>query len=155
MNYLKIFVSILICQSAGLIGSIFTAKSISSWYQFLNKPSFNPPNWIFGPVWITLYTLMGISLYMVYSKGMNRNDVRLAVIVFLFHLAFNALWSILFFGLRNTGLAFAGILVLLVLIVLIVYLFYKIDKKAAYLLLPYLLWVSFASVLNFSIWRLN
>lgn len=155
MNYLKILISILVCQSAGLVGSVFTTKSISSWYKFVNKPSFNPPNWIFGPVWITLYTLMGVSLYMVYSKGMERKDVRLAVIIFLIHLVLNAFWSILFFGLKNPGLAFAEILILLVFIIVIFFLFYRIEKTAAYILIPYLLWVSFASILNFSIWRLN
>lgn len=155
MNYLKIVISILICQSAGVIGSIFTSKSVNSWYKQLNTPSFNPPSWLFGPVWLILYSMMGFSLYMVYEKGFEKREVKVAVIFFIVHLVVNALWSFIFFGLRNPGAAFACIIILLAMIIISIILFFKVDKTASYLLIPYLLWVSFASVLNYSIWKLN
>jgi tryptophan-rich sensory protein len=149
---LKAFGAIVLCQLAGIIGSFFTASSVSTWYAALNKPSFNPPSWVFGPVWITLYTLMGISLYLVWRSG-SRDWVVLGV--FGFQLVLNALWSILFFGMQSPGIAFAEIIVLLLSILLTMVLFFTVSRTASYLLIPYALWVSFAAVLNFAIWRLN
>ncbi len=154
-NFFGYIIAILISQSAGIIGSVFTAKSVKTWYLTLQKPFFNPPGWIFGPVWIFLYTLMGISSYMIWQDRAINNLVKPALIIFGVHLVLNALWSILFFGLKNPGLAFIEIIVLLIFIVIIIFLFYKINPRAAYLLIPYLVWVSFASILNFSIWKLN
>lgn len=148
-------VSVLISQSAGIIGSFFTFDSVNTWYKTLNKPSFSPPNWLFAPVWLTLYTMMGISSYLVYLKRGEYPQAKPALVLFGIHLALNALWSILFFGLKNPLLAFIEIIILWLTIVALIILFYKIDKIAALLLVPYLLWVSFASILNFSIWRLN
>lgn len=147
--------TILISQSAGLIGSVATSPSIPTWYASLAKPSFNPPNWLFGPVWIILYTLMGIALYLVWVKGYKKKNIKYAVNLFLIHLVVNSLWSIVFFGLHNLGLALVIIIGLWLMIAYLIKLFYKIDKWAAYLLFPYLLWVSFATLLNFSIWQLN
>jgi tryptophan-rich sensory protein len=152
---IKLIVSIGLCQSAGIIGSVFTASAIPTWYASLSKPSFGPPNWLFGPVWITLYTLMGISLYLVWKQGLGSGDVRLAMAVFGVHLILNALWSILFFGLKNPFIAFIEIVALLIMIIASMVLFYGVSKPAAFLLVPYLAWVSFATVLNFAIWRLN
>jgi len=121
----------------------------------LKKPSFNPPSWLFGPVWITLYTMMGVSLYLIWQK---RGEIKLAwpaIIFFLIHLAVNASWSIIFFGQKNIIGALILIVALWFMIVASIFLFYKINKTAAYLLVPYLLWVSFASILNYSLWRLN
>ncbi|OGF24844.1 TspO protein [Candidatus Falkowbacteria bacterium RIFOXYB2_FULL_34_18] len=155
MNFIKILLAIFICQMAGIVGSIFTAKSVANWYTTLEKPFFNPPSWVFGPVWILLYALMGIALYLVYQKIGTGNLVKWALIIFFIHLILNALWSILFFGMQNPGLGFLEIIVLWVFIIIVIILFYKIDARTIWLLLPYLLWVSFAMVLNFSIWRLN
>ncbi|MBN2422884.1 tryptophan-rich sensory protein [Candidatus Woesearchaeota archaeon] len=155
INYLKLIASIVICQSAGIIGSFFTASSVNTWYLTLNKPSFNPPSWVFGPVWITLYFLMGISLYIIWNNYKNTKKSGLALILFSFQLLLNSLWSILFFGLRNPFLAFIEIVLLWTAILLTILYFYRISKTAAYLLIPYILWVSFAAVLNFSIFYLN
>ena len=155
INYWKLAVSIVICQLAGIIGSFFTSSSVSSWYLQLNKPSFSPPNWIFGPVWITLYTLMGISLFLVWKKGIEKKDVRAAVMIFGLHLFLNALWSFLFFGLQNPFIGLIGILLVLISLLVVIRKFYSISKKSAYILIPYLVWVSFATLLNFSIWILN
>lgn len=145
--------TILISQLAGIIGSFFTFSAITDWYAYLNKPSFSPPNYLFGPVWITLYTLMGISFYIVLrSTAENRSR---AIKVFLVQLVLNAIWSILFFGLRNPAIAFVEIVFLWIFIILTIKEFSKISKVASYLLYPYLAWVTFASLLNFAIWQLN
>lgn len=147
--------SILISHLAGIIGSLATSSSINNWYVTLNKPFFNPPNWLFGPVWLTLYTLMGISLYLVWIKAKKGDRVPRPVLLFLVHLVLNALWSIVFFGMKNLGLAIVVIASLLALIIYLINMFYKIDTRSAYLLIPYALWVSFATVLNISLWILN
>lgn len=156
ISYLKLFLSIIICQLPGIFGSLFTASSVSDWYQLLNKPSFSPPGWIFGPVWITLYFLMGISLYLVWtSKTRNKTLFKTALIIFSVQLVLNAFWSLLFFGLKSPLFAFIEIIILWISIVLSIIYFYRISKLSSYLLIPYLLWVTFASVLNFSIYFLN
>ena len=140
---------------SGFVGSFFTVSSVNSWYTLLEKPSFSPPNWIFGPVWTTLYFLMGIALYLVWAKVSKVKSALYAVKVFLAHLIIYASWSFTFFGLKNPGLALINILLLLGLIVYVINLFKKIDRRTEYLLLPYLAWVSFATILNFFIWQLN
>lgn len=127
----------------------FSFSAIENWYAYLNKPFFNPPNWIFGPVWTTLYILMGISAYLVWKK---RKGIPFW---FWIQLVLNALWSILFFGLQSPILAFVGVIFLWLSIFLTITSFYRIHKTAAYLLVPYLLWVTFASLLNASIALLN
>lgn len=149
----KLIFSILICQLAGAVGSIFTFSSIPTWYAILNKPAFSPPNWVFGPAWLTLYTLMGISLYLVLIKGFNK--VKDAVKIFSIQLILNALWSIIFFGFRNPFIALIEILALWYSIVFTMFSFYKISRTAAYLLVPYILWVSFAAILNYYVWIFN
>lgn len=146
MNYAKLVVSIVICQLVGIISSVFTASSISTWYATLNQPFFNPPNWVFAPVWTTLYLLMGISLYLVWSS--KAKEKKRALYVFAVQLGLNFLWSLLFFGLQNPLLALAEILLLWFSILLSILVFHKISKPASYLLIPYILWVSFAAVLN-------
>ncbi|HEX6977298.1 MAG TPA: TspO/MBR family protein [Patescibacteria group bacterium] len=143
---------ILLCEAAGILGSLFTFSSIPTWYKTLVKPDFSPPNWIFGPVWTTLYALMGASLYLIILKVKNNKK---AVAIFLLHLLLNTLWSIVFFGLKDITRALAVIVVLWIMILYIIISFAKIDKKAAIILLPYLAWVSFATLLNYSLWRLN
>lgn len=151
----KLFTSIGLSLGAGLIGSIFTFSAIPGWYSSLNKPTFSPPNWIFGPVWTTLYILMGIALYLVWKMGLKKKEVNIAFNLFLVHLLINALWSIVFFGMKEIFLALIVILILWVMIVVLIKLFWKINRNSAYILLPYLAWVSFATILNFSIWQLN
>jgi tryptophan-rich sensory protein len=155
MNIIKLAVSILICLSAGFVGSIFTTPSIPGWYASLQKPSFSPPNWLFAPVWTILYALMGISLYIIWSRGLQNNKVKNAVFAFGIQLLLNTLWSILFFGLKSPFLAFLEIIILWFAILITIIKFYKISKKAGLLLLPYIFWVSFALILNFFIVKLN
>jgi benzodiazapine receptor len=152
-NRIKLILSILISLAAGAIGSIFTSSAIPTWYAALNKPFFNPPNYLFGPVWTVLYIMMGIALYLVWAKGYKKH--KKAINVFGIQLILNALWSVLFFGMRNPLLAFIEIILLWSAILYTIILFHKTSKTAAYLLIPYLLWVSFASVLNFYIFYLN
>lgn len=155
IDYLKLAASIVICQLAGIIGSFFTAGSVGSWYPTLNKPVFNPPSWVFGPVWIILYLLMGVSLYIVWNKGIKSKQSKKAVAVFGIQLILNTLWSILFFGLQSPLFAFIEIIFLWAAILLSIIYFYRISKTASYMLIPYILWVSFAAVLNLSLFLLN
>ncbi|MDD3679682.1 MAG: tryptophan-rich sensory protein [Candidatus Shapirobacteria bacterium] len=154
-NWKRLLISIFICQLAGIIGSFFTTGAINTWYIFLEKPSFAPPNWLFAPVWISLYTLMGVSFYLVWQSSLGKKEHKAAINLFLVHLVFNSAWSIIFFGAQEIGLALLEILLLLVLLVAVIVKFYQIDKKAALLLLPYFVWVSFASFLNYQLWVLN
>lgn len=156
---LILFVFIFIAQLAGIIGSFFTAPNIKSWYQFLKKPSFSPPNWLFAPVWTALYALMGIAAFLVWQAGrQNENQkgkVKKALIIYGFQLLINIFWSFAFFGLKNPFFGFLAIIFLWFLILINTIYFWKINKTAGYLFLPYLFWVTFASILNFSVWQLN
>ncbi|MBU3926082.1 tryptophan-rich sensory protein [Patescibacteria group bacterium] len=152
---LKFIISIVVCQMAGVIGSLFTAPAINTWYATLQRPFFAPPNWIFGPVWITLFFLMGIAAYLVWIKWPENKNSKTALIIFDIHLVLNILWSFLFFKLQNPFYAFIEIIVLWVFILITIILFCKISKPAGLLLIPYILWVSFAGVLNYSFWQLN
>jgi len=152
---LKIFLCVVVCELAGAIGAIFTTPAISGWYATIQKPFFNPPNWIFGPVWTFLFFLMGVSLYLVLEKDLKDTTVKSALMIFIGQFILNVLWSILFFGLKRPFDAFIEIIVLWFAILLTIVQFHKIDQKAALLLVPYLLWVSFATVLNMSVWILN
>lgn len=151
----KFIVSLIFPLVAGFIGSIFTTPAINSWYTTLIKPSFNPPSWIFGPVWTLLYVLMGISFYLVWKSDVDKNKKRIAMVMFFGHLILNTLWSIIFFGLNNPFFAFIEIVILWISILITAFLFFHIKKIAGILFIPYIIWVSFASVLNFSIWQLN
>lgn len=153
-NKLKLFIAIVVCEGAGIIGSFLTVTSVNTWYITLNKPFFTPPSWIFGPVWTLLYLLMGISLYLVWIAKKSKDRTR-GLQFFFIQLVLNTLWSILFFGLKNPPIAFAEILIMWVFILLTIIRFRRINKTAAYLLYPYLAWVSFASLLNGSVALLN
>ncbi|PIY93631.1 MAG: TspO protein [Candidatus Magasanikbacteria bacterium CG_4_10_14_0_8_um_filter_32_14] len=157
IDFKKLIISVVVCQLAGVVGSVFTFSSISNWYVYLNKPSFNPPNWIFGPVWTVLFLLMGISLYIIWNNKaiLQKNKKREAINIFVFQLFLNVLWTLLFFGLKSPALAFFEITVLWMTIFITIFKFKKFSSLAAWLLIPYLLWVSFASVLNFALWALN
>jgi tryptophan-rich sensory protein len=154
VQWLKLIISLILPLAAGYIASAFTAQSITGWYYLLQKPSFNPPNWLFAPVWTTLYIMMGISLYLVWKQSYKRN-ISFELNLFLFQLVLNILWTIIFFGLNEIFIAFLEILLLWVSIIICIIYFYRINKTAAYLMVPYIFWVSFASILTFSIWKLN
>lgn len=154
-DWLKLLAFVAICLLVGLVGSVFTVSSIPTWYAGLVKPAFSPPNYLFGPVWTTLYILMGVSVYLVYEKGIKIKEVRGVVNLFIIQLLLNFIWTPVFFGAKNIFLAFVIIVVLWVYILKTILAFAKINRLASYLLYPYLLWVSFATVLNFSIWILN
>jgi benzodiazapine receptor len=151
----KILLSIIICQAAGVVGSVFTSSSVFTWYPTLIKPSFTPPGWIIGIVWTILFTLMGISLFLIWQEGPGRADVKRAIYIFAAQLVVNMLWSWAFFGLQSPLSGLAVIIVLWILIILTMVKFRPISWKSALLLVPYILWVSFAALLNFIIWRLN
>jgi len=146
---------IVLCELAGVLGSVFTVTAIPTWYQTLTRPSFSPPNWIFGPVWTTLYLLMGVAIALVRQRKNRKGSVQSATTLFVVHLFANALWSPLFFGAKNIPLAFVVIGFIWVSLILLIFRFYAIEKKSAYLLLPYLAWISFATVLNYHFWLLN
>lgn len=152
---LEAVVSIIVCQGAGLIGSIATFPAIPTWYASLEKPPFNPPNWVFGPVWTTLYALMGISAFLVWRKGIRDRQVKIAIGIFAAQLVLNVLWSVTFFGLQMLLGGLIVILILWVTILLSIITFFRISKTGAVLLIPYIIWVSFATLLNLSLWRLN
>ncbi|MBI2669914.1 MAG: tryptophan-rich sensory protein [Candidatus Yanofskybacteria bacterium] len=155
-NFFKLIVSIGVSEAAGIIGAVFTMPAVqSSWYTELVKPALNPPAWVFGPVWTTLFALMGIAAFLVWKKGLDRRDVKIALGIFLGQLVLNTLWSIIFFGLHSPGGAFIEIIFLWLAILATIITFVKISKPAAWLLLPYILWVSFAMYLNYAIWMLN
>ena len=151
----KLLTAIIISELAGIIGSVFTAPSIPNWYAGLVKPELNPSNWIFAPVWTALFALMGIAAFLVWKRGLASRDVRIALAIFIGQLALNTLWSIIFFGLHSPGAAFIEIIFLWLVILATIIVFAKISKPAAWLLAPYILWVSFAAYLNFAIWSLN
>lgn len=155
-NFIALTVSIAVAQFAGLVGTVFTNEAIPVWYDSLSKPFFTPPSWVFGPVWITLYTLMGIAAFLVWKKRFqNLPAAKRALRIYGAQLIANAAWSMIFFGLKMPGLAYIEILLLLGLILATVHQFRKLDQTAAYLLIPYVLWVTFASKLNLFIWILN
>ncbi|MEO0095936.1 MAG: TspO/MBR family protein [candidate division WOR-3 bacterium] len=147
-NIVKFIASLILTLGAGFIGSMATRQSVSTWYGTINKPPISPPNWLFGPVWTALFILMGIAFYLVWNKGFSELSVKTAMIIFLIQLALNILWSFLFFGLRSPLYAFIEIIILWIAILLTIIYFFKVSYVAGYLLIPYILWVSFASILN-------
>ena len=154
-NIVKLVISILASFAAGGIGSLFTFKSIPSWYAELKKPRYTPPNWLFGPVWTTLYIMMGISIFLVWRNGLTMNGVLLAFTLFWIQLVLNALWSIIFFGIKSKGGGVITIIVLWFLILATIIASFQVSVWAGALLIPYIVWVSIASYLNIRIWLLN
>ncbi|MFT0714362.1 TspO/MBR family protein [Flagellimonas lutimaris] len=152
---LYITLSVLVCLAIGFLSSIATQSSVNDWYVALNKPSFTPPNYLFAPVWTALYIMMGVAAGIVWSKGYHHIWVKTALYHFVFQLLLNALWSIVFFGLKNPLGGMIVILALLTTIILTIKWFKVISKPAALLMIPYVLWVAFASALNYKIWELN
>lgn len=154
MRFVPLIISILLAQAAGIIGSFFTAGSVATWYPTLTKPFWNPPSWVFAPVWIVLYLFMGLAAHLIWQSRKVRG-AKLALFFYLVQLALNALWSILFFGMQNPELAFFEIMVLFSFIIITTVLFWRINSIAGMLMMPYILWVSFAAFLNFTLWQLN
>lgn len=155
IHWPELVISIVLPQCSGFAGSFFTRSSVSTWYQDLVKPAFTPPGWVFAPVWIILYLFMGAASYLVLVSRGDTAQRRLAVILFYVHLAVNTAWAYLFFGLRRPSWALADIVVLLVMITVLIRMFGRFNRAAAALLVPYWLWVAFATYLNYGIWRLN
>ena len=154
-SFPEIALSIGICLLVGFLSGFATQSAVGDWYGTLTKPFLNPPNWIFGPVWTVLYLLMGLSAGLVWSKGFHHKWVKTALYHFGFQLILNGLWSIVFFGFKNPLFGLLVVIALWILILLTIKWFRVVSKQAAYLLYPYLAWVSFATYLNFSIWLLN
>jgi translocator protein len=155
IDIVKLIVSIVVCEGAGGIGAIFTTPAIPTWYARLKKPTFTPPNSAFGPVWITLYLLMGIAVFLVWREGLSQEGVKTAFILFWVQLLLNVLWSVIFFGSRSL---FGGMVVILLLwaaILANIILFFGVSPIAGGLLIPYIIWVSIAANLNAQVWKLN
>jgi len=151
----RIGIAVIVCLLIGSLSGIATQSSINSWYPTLIKPSFTPPNWIFGPVWSVLYVMMGVAAGIVWSKGLYHKWVKVALYHFGFQLLLNAAWSIFFFGFKNPFIALIDIIALFILLLFTVKWFTVVNSTAAYLLIPYIIWVAFATALNFGIWQLN
>lgn len=151
----KLIIAVAVSELAGIIGSVFTTPSIEGWYAEIVKPALNPPAWVFGPVWTILFALMSIAAFLVWKKGLERRDVKIALGIFIGQLVLNTLWLIIFFGLHSPGGALIEIIFFWLAILATIIVFAKISKLAAWLLVPYILWVSFAVYLNYAIWALN
>ena len=154
-NWTKLTVAVLVCELVGIFSTPFTLSAIPTWYTTLVKPFFSPPNWLFGPIWTVLYFLMGVALYFIWKQGWSKKKIKMAGTFFLIQLVLNFLCPVFFFGLRSPLLGFIDILLLLILIVITMRQFYAISKLSFYLLIPYVVWVSFATVLNGAILVLN
>ncbi len=154
-NILALLTAVVISEAAGLVGSVFTVGAIPTWYVTLAKPALNPPAWVFAPVWTILYLLMGISAFLVWRDGRSRKEGKRALWVFVPQLVLNVLWSVLFFGLHSPALGLICIVALWLAILWTMIAFWKISRLATYLLVPYVLWVTFAAYLNLAIFVLN
>ena len=152
---MKLIISIAIPLMVGAFAGFFTSSGVNGWYLVANKPSFNPPNWLFAPVWTALYLMMGIAFYLVWTKEADKAVKKMAIILFSAQLLLNFAWSFIFFYAHQPGWAFVEIIAMWVMILLTIIWFGKISPLAAWLLVPYISWVSFASLLNFYIWKLN
>jgi len=155
IDIVKLIVSIVACEGAGGIGAIFTTHAIPTWYKGLKKPAFTPPNSVFGPIWITLYLLMGIAVFFVWREGLGQEGVTVAFIVFWVQLVLNILWSVIFFGLKSLLGGMVVILLLWIAILVNIILFFGVSPIAGGLLIPYIIWVSIAANLNVQVWKLN
>jgi len=151
----KLIISVAICESTGIMSSLLSSAIMNPWFNSLNKPSWNPPAYIFGPVWSLLYLLMGISLWLVWKSNKHSDKKEVAITFFVIQLLLNFWWSLLFFKFHSPALALVDILLLVLLILFTMIQFFPISKIAFYILIPYVFWVGFATALNYSIWVLN
>lgn len=154
-NIAKLLIAVAIPIAVGATSGFFTVTGVESWYQTINKPSWNPPNWVFGPVWTTLYIMMGIALYLVWKSDSSDVLKKTAIILFAVQLTLNFFWSFIFFNQQQTGWALVEIIAMWFFILLTIFAFAQVSKPAAWLLVPYISWVSFATILNYTIWKLN
>ncbi|MBM3416726.1 MAG: tryptophan-rich sensory protein [Bacteroidetes bacterium] len=154
-NFLKLVISISIPLAIGATSGFFTVTGAESWYQGINKPSWNPPNRIFGPVWTTLYIMMGISFFLIWKADTSRETKKMAMVFFTAQLVLNFFWSFIFFNQQQPGWALVELAALWLMILATIFAFGNISKTAAWLLAPYISWVSFASILNYTIWQMN
>jgi tryptophan-rich sensory protein len=154
-NIFKLIIAVAIPIIVGSTSGFFTITGVESWYQTIQKPSWNPPSWIFGPVWTSLYIMMGVALFLVWKSPLSPDIKRTAILLFAIQLVLNFFWSFIFFYQHQIGWAVVEIIALWLLILLTIFSFAKINTTAAWLLVPYISWVSFASILNFTIWKLN
>ena len=154
-NTLKLIIAIAIPLIVGGTSGFFTATGVESWYQTIARPTWNPPGWIFGPVWTTLYVMMGISLFLVWKEDASVELKKIAIALFTVQLVLNFFWSFIFFNQHQIGWALVEIIAMWVFILLTIFAFAQVNKAAAWLLVPYISWVSFATILNFTIWQLN
>lgn len=154
-NSIKLIIAIAIPVAVGAISGFFTATGVESWYQTINKPSWNPPSWIFGPVWTTLYVMMGIALFLVWKSDSSDILKKTAIALFAIQLILNFFWSFIFFNQHQIGWALVEIIAMWIFILLTIFAFGNVSKLAAWLLVPYISWVSFATILNYTIWKLN
>lgn len=154
-NIVKGIVAIAIPLLVGGASGFFTITGVDSWYQTINKPSWNPPNWVFGPVWTTLYIMMGIALFLVWKEDTSEELKKIAIALFSVQLILNFFWSFIFFNQQQPGWALVEIIAMWFFILLTIFAFAQVNKTAAWLLVPYISWVSFATILNYSIWQLN
>jgi benzodiazapine receptor len=155
MDIIKLIVSIVACEGAGGIGAIFTTPAIPTWYAGLKKPTFTPPNSVFGPIWITLYLLMGIAVFFVWREGLGQEGVTIAFVIFWAQLVLNILWSVIFFGFKSLFGGMVIILLLWIVILINIIIFFDVSPLAGWLLIPYIIWVSIAVNLNVQLWKLN
>lgn len=154
-HFIKLIISIAIPLTVGAISGMLTSNAVKGWFITINKPSFNPPNWVFAPVWTLLYILMGIAFFIIWKSAVNADVKRTAIIFYSIQLVLNFLWSLFFFGLHQPGWALADIILLWIMILFTIFSFGKISNISAWLLVPYICWVSFATLLNYSFWKLN
>jgi len=151
----RLIISVAVCEGVGLLGAVFTTPAIPTWYASLAKPPITPPSWLFAPAWTLLYLLMGIAAFLVWQKGLGERRVRAALIIFLVQLVLNFLWSAAFFGLESPAYGVLVIIPLWLMILLTTVLFFRVRAVSGWLMVPYLLWTTFASVLNMWFWVLN
>jgi benzodiazapine receptor len=155
VDIIRLIVSIAACEGAGGIGAIFTTPAIPTWYAGLKKPAFTPPNSAFGPVWVTLYLLMGIAIFLVWREGLGQEGVTIAFIVFWVQLVLNILWSVIFFGLKSIIGGMIMLLLLWIVVLVNIIMFFNVSLIAGGLLIPYIIWLTIAANLNVQVWRLN
>jgi len=154
-KFIKLICSVSVCLLTGFMGSFVSIDSVRTWYADLSRPSFTPPDWTFGVVWPILYVMMGISAFLIWNKGLDKKRVKAALGLFVLQLVLNGLWTPIFFGLHMIAIALVEIVLLWVAILLTIIAFWRISKLSTIFLFPYILWVSFAVVLNAALWYLN
>jgi len=154
-SFWKLIICVLGCEAVGIISGLLSQPGMNNWFENLNKPSWNPPSFIFGPVWTLLYLLMGVSLWLIWKSELPIQQKKSGMVIFALQLLFNFWWSILFFAFHEPLFALFNIAAMLIAIILTIFHFAPISRVAAWLLVPYVSWVSFATILNYTIWSLN